>query len=208
MGAPRPRHPVRITPEPGWRNWQTQRTQNPPRATSWGFDPPSRHHQQPKSLTPTPSQCVLSHVTASNGAERHTGLMRPPAALTSVLTAILLMLSTFPSACQMLCDLGRPAAHPRTQLIDSNSMAADGNCCSASTTASAPHSCGHQSLPKQPALAAEQISVPHHSRSTWATLARGPFSTAPGAVSPSIPARAPPHRQTASPISLHTISRV
>ena len=28
---------------PGWRNWQTQRTQNPPRATSWGFDPPSRH---------------------------------------------------------------------------------------------------------------------------------------------------------------------
>jgi hypothetical protein len=29
--------------EPGWRNWQTQRTQNPPRATSWGFDPPSRH---------------------------------------------------------------------------------------------------------------------------------------------------------------------
>src|ERR1700733_8001415 len=27
---------------PGWRNWQTQRTQNPPRATSWGFDPPSR----------------------------------------------------------------------------------------------------------------------------------------------------------------------
>ncbi len=33
---------------PGWRNWQTQRTQNPPRATSWGFDPPSRH--QDKSL--------------------------------------------------------------------------------------------------------------------------------------------------------------
>src|ERR1700744_537200 len=30
---------------PGWRNWQTQRTQNPPRATSWGFDPPSRHQQ-------------------------------------------------------------------------------------------------------------------------------------------------------------------
>ena len=32
-------------PKPGWRNWQTQRTQNPPRATSWGFDPPSRHHR-------------------------------------------------------------------------------------------------------------------------------------------------------------------
>ena len=33
---------------PGWRNWQTQRTQNPPRATSWGFDPPSRHQSTPK----------------------------------------------------------------------------------------------------------------------------------------------------------------
>jgi hypothetical protein len=29
--------------KPGWRNWQTQRTQNPPTARSWGFDPPSRH---------------------------------------------------------------------------------------------------------------------------------------------------------------------
>ena len=33
-----------VKAQPGWRNWQTQRTQNPPRATSWGFDPPSRHH--------------------------------------------------------------------------------------------------------------------------------------------------------------------
>jgi hypothetical protein len=31
--------------KPGWRNWQTQRTQNPPIARSWGFDPPSRHHK-------------------------------------------------------------------------------------------------------------------------------------------------------------------
>src|SRR5579859_3665369 len=31
---------------PGWRNRQTQRTQNPPRATSWGFDPPSRHQDK------------------------------------------------------------------------------------------------------------------------------------------------------------------
>jgi hypothetical protein len=31
---------------PGWRNWQTQRTQNPPRATSWGFDSPSRHQSK------------------------------------------------------------------------------------------------------------------------------------------------------------------
>ena len=33
---------------PGWRNWQTQRTQNPPGFGPWGFDSPSRH--QPKSL--------------------------------------------------------------------------------------------------------------------------------------------------------------
>src|SRR6266700_5329860 len=25
-------------PLPGWRNWQTQRTQNPSKATSWGFN--------------------------------------------------------------------------------------------------------------------------------------------------------------------------
>ena len=33
---------IRYLPsKPGWRNWQTQRTQNPPRLiTSWGFDPP------------------------------------------------------------------------------------------------------------------------------------------------------------------------
>ena len=31
-------------PQPGWRNWQTQRTQNPPTFGSWGFDSPSRHH--------------------------------------------------------------------------------------------------------------------------------------------------------------------
>ena len=30
--------------EPGWRNWQTQRTQNPPGFGPWGFDSPSRHH--------------------------------------------------------------------------------------------------------------------------------------------------------------------
>ena len=29
---------------PGWRNWQTQRTQNPPGFGPWGFDSPSRHH--------------------------------------------------------------------------------------------------------------------------------------------------------------------
>ncbi len=32
--------------QPGWRNWQTQRTQNPPTFGSWGFDPPSRHQRR------------------------------------------------------------------------------------------------------------------------------------------------------------------
>ena len=30
-------------PSLGWRNRQTQRTQNPPEATPWGFDSPSEH---------------------------------------------------------------------------------------------------------------------------------------------------------------------
>jgi hypothetical protein len=31
---------------PGWRNWQTQRTQNPPGFGPWGFDSPSRHQRK------------------------------------------------------------------------------------------------------------------------------------------------------------------
>ena len=30
---------------PGWRNWQTRRTQNPVLAREWEFDPPSGHHR-------------------------------------------------------------------------------------------------------------------------------------------------------------------
>ena len=38
---------------PGWRNWQTQRTQNPPGFGPWGFDSPSRHQviQSSKSIS-------------------------------------------------------------------------------------------------------------------------------------------------------------
>jgi hypothetical protein len=36
----------RKSSEPGWRNWQTQRTQNPPTFGSWGFNSPSRHQPQ------------------------------------------------------------------------------------------------------------------------------------------------------------------
>ncbi len=34
---------VCLASTPGWRNWQTQRTQNPPGFGPWGFDSPSRH---------------------------------------------------------------------------------------------------------------------------------------------------------------------
>src|SRR5580698_8472870 len=34
-----------VISQPGWRNWQTQRTQNPPGFGPWGFEPPSRHQQ-------------------------------------------------------------------------------------------------------------------------------------------------------------------
>src|ERR1700704_4106011 len=37
--------------EPGWRNWQTQRTQNPPTFGSWGFDSPSRHQNNSNVIT-------------------------------------------------------------------------------------------------------------------------------------------------------------
>lgn len=30
---------------PGWRNWQTRRTQNPVLVREWEFNPPSGHHQ-------------------------------------------------------------------------------------------------------------------------------------------------------------------
>ena len=31
--------------KPGWRNWQTRRTQNPVLVREWEFDPPSGHHR-------------------------------------------------------------------------------------------------------------------------------------------------------------------
>jgi hypothetical protein len=34
----------RILDVPGWRNWQTRRTQNPVLVREWEFDPPSGHH--------------------------------------------------------------------------------------------------------------------------------------------------------------------
>ena len=36
---------------PGWRNWQTQRTQNPPGFGPWGFDSPSRHQPSDSTIT-------------------------------------------------------------------------------------------------------------------------------------------------------------
>src|ERR1700756_6016702 len=50
--------------KPGWRNWQTQRTQNPPTFGSWGFDSPSRHQQQP----PQNEQLDGGHFSPDNGS--------------------------------------------------------------------------------------------------------------------------------------------
>ena len=49
---------AKIKSEPGWWNWQTQRTQNPPRATSWGFDPPSRHQDKLNTMSKYENQSL------------------------------------------------------------------------------------------------------------------------------------------------------
>ncbi len=41
-----------MTHVPGWRNWQTRRTQNPVLAREWEFDPPSGHHHFDSCGTP------------------------------------------------------------------------------------------------------------------------------------------------------------
>jgi len=46
---------------PGWRNWQTQRTQNPPIARSWGFDPPSRHQYNKRLIVKMATQARSGH---------------------------------------------------------------------------------------------------------------------------------------------------
>src|SRR5665213_4086158 len=60
----------RILIAPGWRNWQTQRTQNPPRATSWGFDPPSRHHRDRKLCGFHETHCSRIYAVAETGGAR------------------------------------------------------------------------------------------------------------------------------------------
>jgi hypothetical protein len=48
-----------MTHVPGWRNWQTRRTQNPVLAREWEFDPPSGHHHFNTSVSiPTISAFV------------------------------------------------------------------------------------------------------------------------------------------------------
>ena len=37
---------------PGWRNWQTRRTQNPVPAREWGFDSLPRHHSKKNAQAP------------------------------------------------------------------------------------------------------------------------------------------------------------
>src|ERR1035438_3019692 len=50
-------------PSPGWRNWQTQRTQNPPTFGSWGFDSPSRHQ------SPTQHNQSLAGASSRHGMQ-------------------------------------------------------------------------------------------------------------------------------------------
>src|SRR5215204_4520677 len=49
---------------PGWRNWQTRRTQNPVPAREWEFDPPSGHHL---AVQPLDRSLVLSYYAAVIG---------------------------------------------------------------------------------------------------------------------------------------------
>ena len=44
---------------PGWRNWQTRRTQNPVLVREWEFDPPSGH-QLVRSVQVVWQECVLA----------------------------------------------------------------------------------------------------------------------------------------------------
>jgi hypothetical protein len=44
-------------PAPGWRNWQTRRSQKPLGASPWGFDPPSRHHFK-SGTWPSGTRCL------------------------------------------------------------------------------------------------------------------------------------------------------
>src|SRR5580698_5661587 len=48
-----------VISQPGWRNWQTQRTQNPPGFGPWGFKSPSRHqHFLILGLLPRSRSCT------------------------------------------------------------------------------------------------------------------------------------------------------
>jgi hypothetical protein len=54
---------------PGWRNWQTQRTQNPPTFGSWGFDSPSRHHTRHSFLQRSKSSIRAVHELSCSSGE-------------------------------------------------------------------------------------------------------------------------------------------
>ena len=55
------------SPRPGWRNWQTQRTQNPPALAVMGVRPPSRHHTLNKTKIST---CRLAYFTVPKNVPR------------------------------------------------------------------------------------------------------------------------------------------
>src|SRR5438876_714284 len=65
FGFARNRKPVRHfelpTRTPGWRNWQTQRTQNPPPSLAYEFDSRSRHHYNQQLRAKLPKRKPVKH---------------------------------------------------------------------------------------------------------------------------------------------------
>src|SRR6266542_4577034 len=57
--------------EPGWRNWQTRRSQKPLGASPWGFDSPSRHHFKASRGPDSPAEPATA--AAGRLLKRHVG---------------------------------------------------------------------------------------------------------------------------------------
>lgn len=54
---------------PGWRNWQTRRTQNPVLAREWEFDPPSGHHHFTSAATVLTTNSLTKTLSPTSGAD-------------------------------------------------------------------------------------------------------------------------------------------
>ena len=59
-----------MTHVPGWRNWQTRRTQNPVLAREWEFDPPSGHHHFDTPSMVSTTGALMQTLPSGAGAMR------------------------------------------------------------------------------------------------------------------------------------------